>query len=259
MASDGGRVPGGDGKIRARGKSMFARIEQAPNLTGELIETLMTQIRSGQLPPGHRLPTEQAIVAATGVSRTVVREALASLRARGLITTRQGLGAFIADRTTQRSFTIESSEASLGDTLNILELRMTIEVEATGLAAERRTDTDLVEIQARFEAVSAAKGEAAVGADEDFAFHRAILAATGNPYFTRAFDVFGSHLIPRQRIRLEGMLPLELDDYLLRLRQEHHAIVQAIETRNVRGARKAAHDHLTRSRKHFERAGGLVP
>jgi GntR family transcriptional regulator, transcriptional repressor for pyruvate dehydrogenase complex len=231
---------------------LFTRIEQAPNLTGGLIEALVAQIESGQLAPGQRLPTEQAIVAATGVSRTVVREALASLRARGLITTRQGLGAFVADRATRRSFTISSSEVSLEDTLRVLELRMSIEVEATGLAAERRSDADLAEIRARFSAVCATKGEAGAGADEDFAFHRAILAATGNPYFTRVFDVFGCHLIPRQRIRLEGMRPAELTRYVRRLRQEHQAILDAIETRDAAAGRKAAHDHLTRSRLHFE-------
>jgi len=238
--------------MKLRNESLLARIEQAPNLTGGLIETLVKQIESGQLAPGQRLPTEQAIVTATGVSRTVVREALASLRARGLITTRQGLGAFIADRTTRRSFTIESGAHSLADTLQVLELRMSIEVEATGLAAERRTDADVAEIRARFDAVSAAKGEAGAGADEDFAFHRAIMAAAKNPYFMRVFDVFGSHIIPRQRSRLEGMQAAELSHYVRRLRREHLAIVQAITARAKFSARKAAHDHLLRSREHFE-------
>lgn len=236
-----------------RNELLFARIEQAPNLTGGLIEVLVAQIESGRLAPGQRLPTEQAIVAATGVSRTVVREALASLRARGLITTRQGLGAFVADRTTRRSFTISSGEVSLEDTLHVLELRMSIEVEATGLAAERRSEAELAEIQARFAAVCATKGEAGAGADEDFAFHRAILAATGNPYFTRVFDVFGSHLIPRQRVRLEGMKAAELARYVRRLHQEHQAVLHAIETRDAAAGRKAAHDHLIRSRSHFEK------
>nr|WP_321986212.1 FadR/GntR family transcriptional regulator [uncultured Lichenicoccus sp.] len=229
----------------------FSRIEQAPNLTGGLIEALVAQIESGQLAPGQRLPTEQAIVAATGVSRTVVREALASLRARGLITTRQGLGAFVADRSARRSFTIDGADDTLADTLSVLELRMSIEVEATGLAAERRSDADLADMRARFEAVSAAKGEAGAGADEDFAYHRAILAATRNAYFTRVFDVFGSHIIPRQRVRLERMQTGELAAYHERLRREHLAILQAIEAGDPAAARQAARDHLARSRDHF--------
>lgn len=232
------------------GALLFARIEQAPNLTGGLVEVLVAQIESGRLAAGQRLPTEQAIVAATGVSRTVVREALASLRARGLIVTRQGLGAFVANPRAGHSFTIDSAEPLSADTLHVLELRLSIEVEASGLAAERRSAADLEEIQARFAAVCRAKGEANAGADEDFAFHRAIMAATANPYFVRVFDVFGSHLIPHLRVRLEGMTPAVLRRYLRRVEREHAAIVQAIEAADPRAARRAALAHLARSRAH---------
>ncbi len=126
-----------------RRPAVFDRIEQAPNLTAGLIDTLVSQIESGELAPGQRLPTEQAIVTATGVSRTVVREALASLRARGLITTRQGLGAFVAESATPRSFSIDS-KAGLADALRIYELRLGIEAEAASLAAVRRTEEDSV-------------------------------------------------------------------------------------------------------------------
>ena len=212
-----------------------------------------TQIESGQLAPGQRLPTEQAIVAATGVSRTVVREALASLRARGLITTRQGLGAFVGGSHGRAAPSpSRPGTHSLGDTLQVLELRVGIETEAAGLAAARRTDADVAEIRLRLDAVSAAKGEAGAGADEDFAFHRAILSATHNPYFTRVFDVFGSHLIPRLRVRLEGMRAAELAGYVRQLRREHQAIVQAIEARDSVAARRAAQEHLVRSRAHFQ-------
>src|SRR5712672_943199 len=66
-------------------------------LTHELVERLTAEIVSGKLPPGARLPTEQEMIAATGVSRTVVREAVAALRAEGLVVTRQGAGAFVAE------------------------------------------------------------------------------------------------------------------------------------------------------------------
>ena len=120
--------------------TLFNTIQQTPNLRSGLVDTLIAQIESGDLAPGQRLPTEQAIMTATGVSRTVVREALASLRAKGLITTRQGLGAFVSDDPTPRSFSIIPTDLkSIDDVLRILELRMGIEVEAAGLAARRRT------------------------------------------------------------------------------------------------------------------------
>jgi len=249
------------------GQPSFGRIEQAPNLTGGLIETLVAQIESGRLSPGQRLPTEQAIVAATGVSRTVVREALASLRARGLIVTRQGLGAFVATPRAGRSFTIDCAGPLSADTLHVLELRMSLEVEASGLAAVRRTPADLDEIRARFAAVCAARagvqggdvagdarGDANAGADEDFAFHRAIMVATANPYFARVFDLFGSHLIPHLRLRLVGLSPAALRHDLRRLRREHAAILAAIEAGNPQAARRAALAHLSRSREHVAQA-----
>src|SRR3954469_3016453 len=67
------------------------------SLTGELVVRLTDDITSGKIPPGSRLPTEQEMIAATGVSRTVVREAVAALRADGLVVTRQGVGAFVPE------------------------------------------------------------------------------------------------------------------------------------------------------------------
>ena len=61
------------------------------------------------MPPGAQLPTEQELIAATGVSRTVVREAVAALRAEGLVITRQGVGAFVADNA-RRPFRIDVDE-----------------------------------------------------------------------------------------------------------------------------------------------------
>ena len=230
-----------------RSKPEYRPIVPASNLTASLADMLTRQIEEGELAPGERLPTEQALVASTQVSRTVVREALATLRARGLITTQQGAGAFVADRRGQRHFTIRPSDSSLAETLHVLELRIGIEVEAAGLAAVRRSPDDLAELRMRLENVSAAKGEAAVGADEDFAFHRAILTATGNPYFTRVYDVFGTIVIPRQRNRLGEMTPQILDGYLERLRLEHEEIVLGIERTDPRAAQRAVRRHLTRS------------
>src|SRR3990170_3511985 len=85
--------------------SMFRRV--APrSLTHELITRLTADITSGKLEPGSRLPTEQELIVATGVSRTVLREAVAALRADGLVVTRQGVGAFVAENV-RRPFRLE--------------------------------------------------------------------------------------------------------------------------------------------------------
>ena len=95
------------------------------NLAQELVEHLGDRIRDGRLVPGEKLPTEAALMTAQGVSRTVVREALATLRAKGLITTRQGLGAFVANDPNPRSFSIVPNDLeSIDEVISVLELRL---------------------------------------------------------------------------------------------------------------------------------------
>ncbi|WP_209021275.1 FadR/GntR family transcriptional regulator [Paracoccus ravus] len=227
-------------------------IPQTPNLRSELVDTLSAQIEAGDLKPGERLPTEQAIMEATGVSRTIVREALASLRAKGMITTRQGLGAFVSHDPTPRVFSILSADLeSIEEVLQVLELRIGIEAEAVGLAAQRRTAEDLARMTAHLDEMDHAIEAGGYGADEDFAFHRAILTATGNPYYARLFDTFGRAMIPRQWSRLSPMTEAERRRHNARVRKEHRAILAAIETGNARAARTALRQHLGASARRF--------
>ncbi len=226
---------------------LFDRIEQAPNLTRGLVNSLVAQIESGKLVPGQRLPTEQAIVAATGVSRTVVREALASLRARGLITTRQGLGAFVCVGTLPHTFSIEAG-GNLTAILQILELRLGIETEAAALAAERRAQADVDRLHAAVAAVSTAVESGTSGAEEDVVFHRIILSATGNPLYTSVFNVIDSAVMPRQRVRLDDLEPQARLRYMRRLHREHAAIAAAIAAGQPEAARQAMRRHLSLAR-----------
>jgi GntR family transcriptional regulator, transcriptional repressor for pyruvate dehydrogenase complex len=224
---------------------LFNRIEQAPNLTTGLIETLLSQIQAGTLRPGQRLPTEQAIVEATGVSRTVVREALASLRARGLIVTRQGLGAFVADADVPRTFSIDAADPP--QLLQVLELRLGLEPEAAALAAERRSVEDLTRLRDAVEAISVAIMAGSSGADEDQTFHRRLLDTSGNPYFGGVFAVIGSVSLRRQRNRLDGCGPKERLAYMQLLHREHSAILDAIVAGDPGSARRAMRRHLNRT------------
>lgn len=230
----------------------FTAIQQTPNLRSGLVDTLIAQITQGDLQPGQRLPTEQAIVTATGVSRTVVREALATLRAKGLITTRQGLGAFVASDPSPRSFSIIPNDLeSIDDVLKVLELRLGIEVEAAGLAALRRSDDDIARMQDKLDTLDAAIEAGGYGAEEDYAFHRAILAATHNSYYTQLFDTFGNVMVPRQWARLDNMAPSERRSHTARMRREHYAIFDAICASDEGAARRSLRTHLTKSAARF--------
>ena len=158
-----------------KGKTISLALGPALNRTQELTQRLAAEILSGRLQPGARLPTEQELSIATGVSRTVVREAVAALRADGLVMTRQGLGAFVPADVQRRPFRIDPDEVkSAKDVLQILELRMGVEVEASGLAAERRTSDDLTRIEAALKSIEAEIEAGGNAVDADFQFHLAI-------------------------------------------------------------------------------------
>ncbi|PZO78192.1 MAG: FadR family transcriptional regulator [Mesorhizobium amorphae] len=236
-----------------RDAALFDAIGQTPNLRSSLVDTLAAQIEAGTLAPGQKLPTEGEIVQATGVSRTVVREALASLRARGLVTTRQGLGAFVAKEPPPPAFSLVPADmASIEAVLHVLELRMGVEVEAASLAASRRTEADLAAMRAQLAALDVATDGPSGGTQEDFGFHRLIAAATANPNFVKLFDTFGHVMVPRQWTPLESMARGERTRHFARMRREHGAILDAIERGDASGAQRAMRSHLSRAHARFQ-------
>ncbi|HEY7084469.1 MAG TPA: FadR/GntR family transcriptional regulator [Hyphomicrobiaceae bacterium] len=224
------------------------------NLTEEAVARLTAEIRKGRLPPGARLPTEQVLMQAMGVSRTVVREAVAALRAEGLVTTRQGSGAFVAADASRVPFRIDPDGlSSIGDVLEVMELRLAIEVEAAALAAERITSDRLAPVGRALRAIEAAiaRGEGAI--NEDFAFHCAIAAASANPRFAELLEFLGRHVIPRQSVRVSVGTPQSQRRYLIGIQKEHGRIYAAIRSRQPAEARKAMRTHLTRSLQRYRR------
>jgi DNA-binding FadR family transcriptional regulator len=228
--------------------SLLRPIRPARNLTGEVVERIATEIASGRIPPGSRLPTEQELVTALGVSRTVVREAVAALRSEGLVVTRQGAGAFVAADRSRVPFRIDPDGlSSINDVLQVMELRAAIEIQAATLAAERVTRAGLARIEEALGALESAiaRGEAAVS--EDFALHRSIARATGNPRFAEFLEFLGRYVIPRQSIRVSLDTPTERRRYLARIQREHRRICAAIRQGDPAEARRAMRLHLTRS------------
>jgi DNA-binding FadR family transcriptional regulator len=226
---------------------------QAPRgLTGQLVAQLTADIVSGKLAPGSKLPTELEMIAATGVSRTVVREAVAALKADRLVLTRQGVGAFVADYV-RRPFRVDFDERSpLRDVLNVMELRTGVEVEAAGLAAERASAAQQKKIADRFAAISAAIARGGNAVDQDFAFHCEIADSTGNPQFTRFLEYLGRFIIPRRTVWVRSA-PATRRSQLELFQNEHAQILAAIRERAVVEARDAMQRHLINSRARYEK------
>jgi GntR family transcriptional regulator, transcriptional repressor for pyruvate dehydrogenase complex len=247
--------------------SQIERISSPRKLTSELSKVLRDQILSGQLKPGDKLPTEQELLESAGVSRTVVREAIAALKAERLVISRQGVGVFVCKRLPEQPFLISTDNLdSLDEVVRVLELRLGVEIEAAGLAAERRRSADLKAMQdalALFDREAAAGGTAA---DPDIAFHMAIARATGNDHFVNLIDYFGRLLfVPGRRIlfnyqalvnqRKEADTPVYLDH----IRTEHNAIIAAIKDGAPPAARKAMRRHLERAKNEYQTIASKIP
>src|SRR5580658_4585882 len=235
-----------------RGKTISLALGPALNRTQELTQRLAAEILSGRLQPGARLPTEQELSLSTGVSRTVVREAVAALRADGLVITRQGLGAFVPADVQRRPFRIDPDEVkSANDVLQILELRMGLEIEASGLAAERRTSDDLTRIEAALRSVEAEIEAGGNAVDADFAFHLAIFRSVHNRHFPQFLEFLGNFIIPRQIVNAASGGDPDRVRYLRKIQAEHVAIYEAIRDQNVTAARTAARRHLSNSLRRY--------
>lgn len=220
-----------------------------PTRVAEIVAALRSRIDNGQVRPGDKLPTEPQLSAEFGVSRTVIREAVAALRADGLLQSRQGSGVFVlAPTRTEREMLTDVDRSKLSSVLSLLELRIAIETEAAALAAQRCSPdqeeamlTALAHLRAEVQA-----GKSAV--DADFAFHRTIAAASGNPRFVDMLTMFGEDLIPRGRV---GDAAQTDPTYLSALDDEHVAVVQAIQNRDPEAARRAMRAHLTHSQRRY--------
>lgn len=234
-----------DGGQEAAARRFFAP-DRPVSLPDQLYEQLMAQIAGGALPVGARLPSEPMLARAFGVSRPVVRTALARLRADGLIASRQGAGSFVLRRP-RPDFMAQAPLGSAAELLRCFEFRLAVESEAAALAATRRGSEDLAAIERAAGAMAQVFARGEIGADADIAFHRAVAAASQNEMFVRALDMARGPMrdgIATAR-RLSRALAAERRALVL---AEHAAILAAIRERAPETARAAMRAHIDRSR-----------
>ncbi len=233
-------------------------LERRPRtLAHDVVERIAAQIRDGRLPPQAKLPPESRLMQAFGVSRTVVREALSRLQAAGLVATRHGIGTFVVGPG-DTAFRISPEQyETLHDVIAVLELRIGVETEAAGLAAQRRSDGNLQRMRAALAEFAAAveQGRDAVGAD--FQFHLEVARATQNTHFADLMSTLGTMIIPRARLD-DGAVDDERRAYLRRVNAEHESIVDAIAARDAEAARAAMRTHLVNSRERRRRAAAAA-
>ena len=145
------------------------------------------RIVGGTLPPGCSLPNEDELSAELGVSRTVVREAVKALLAKGLVEVRPRTGTRVRPRRSWHlldpdviAWQFESIEGTTQDLRELREIRATIEPSAARLAAVRRTDDELAAIDAHCRRMEAALAEPLALEAAEADFHTAVVDAAHN-------------------------------------------------------------------------------
>ncbi|SDG86909.1 FadR/GntR family transcriptional regulator [Pelagibacterium luteolum] len=219
-------------------------------LVVQVANSLREAILGGAYQPGDKLPSEARLTESHGVSRTVVREAIAALRSDGLVEPRRGAGVFVLEPVVPPGLPFQNIDhARISSIIEVLELRAAVEVEAAGLAAVRRSPAQEETILDRHRAVGQCIVDGQPTSAADFALHTAIAEATSNPRFVEFMTLMGQNAIPRAALtNNEGRSSTA---YLNQLHDEHARIVTAISNGDSEGAREAMRAHLLGSQRRY--------
>lgn len=190
------------------------------------MDELCRQIDAGLLAQGDKLISEAQLMHVHQVSRSVVRDALSRLQAKGLVETRHGIGSFVLARP-------ERSENA--EDLELLEFRLGMATAAAGLAAGRRSEQALTQMRRALD-----EFHRTGDSEADFHFHRAIASGTGNSYF---LDLVDSLKSARQRAQVDRHQRLI----------EYERIYHAIAGCDVELAKAAMRQHLSNSLERLQR------
>jgi GntR family transcriptional repressor for pyruvate dehydrogenase complex len=221
------------------------------NLTADLAADLRARIVDGVIQPGDKLPSENTLISEFGVSRTVVRSALTRLQAEGLVETERGRGSFALTPPPDGPTSARGTRAvvTMEDRLHLLEFRMGVESEAAALAARNRTDRQLKAVAKALEEFTASVGHPAHAMKSDYDFHRAVAAASGNPFYSDCLASLGQTMIAMPRTRLMTGVEHYARDHFDQVVHEHESIYAAIAEGDESSSSAAMRSHLANSRR----------
>jgi GntR family transcriptional regulator, transcriptional repressor for pyruvate dehydrogenase complex len=220
----------------------LGKVNRGPHLPALVASSISREIAEGRLKPGDKLPTEQVLATTFGVSRNVVREAIAKLRSEGRVWSQQGRGAFVADAANPTVLAIDHDALQRGDAfLSLFELRGILEVHSVSLAAQRRSKIDLSRMRDALEMMTAAPYGSVQWLKKDLEFHTAIAQATRNAYIVQ-FIGFVSERV-RESILAAGGSHAS-DEMASATLTEHKTILAAVDAGDPDAAEDAMRTHL---------------
>ncbi len=210
------------------------------NLSSQIANQLEELILSQELKAGERLPGEIELAEQFGTSRNILREALTSLKERGLVTVRNGSGVYVAQPDARILGNVVNRLVAVGSASiqEVYELRVALEVQSSGLAAVNATDEDLRSLDELIRLMEQDYRDDQLWSKHDYHFHRALAVATHNclfPEFLRPLNktVYDwSDKNPRSvEARMRGI-------------EQHKHIVEAVKARDREAAERFMSEHL---------------
>ncbi|MEH0467535.1 FadR/GntR family transcriptional regulator [Streptomyces sp. B21-097] len=232
------------------------------SLTDRAIDQLRELIRTGALPPGSKLPPEPDLAAQLGLSRNLAREAVKALAVARVLEVRRGDGTYVTSL--QPSLLLEglggAVELLQGDSValqDLMEVRRLLEPIATALAAVRISDEQLTEVKRHLDAMREDRENVEQLNAHDAAFHRAVIAATGNETLLTLLEGISGRTL-RARI-WRGLVDSQAAGRTL---AEHEAIFHALSTRDSTLSQAAALLHVNNTEQWLKahlRSGAPLP
>jgi DNA-binding FadR family transcriptional regulator len=211
-------------------------------LADRIYSDILNSIIEGEFKEGDRLLTEHALAERFSTSRPTVREALARLRADGIIVTRRGSGTTVGrrpDPDVRRFAPLET----LSDIRRCYEFRVVTEAGAAALAARHADESDIAAIQAAWDELERVIETQGIGAKDDFALHLAIARASKNQFFITVMSFIEEQVVFSMNLSRNLSLVKTLERQRL-VQAEHLEVLAAIRAHDPERAGRAMAAHL---------------
>lgn len=209
-------------------------------LSDKVISQIMSNIKSGKLLPGARLPNEPELATSFGVSRGILREALTILQARGIIYRKPKEGTFIAPDVLE--VISGSREVSVREAtyLNLIEVRECFEPRVVEKVIELASDDEIEELADLVENGTVRNADHSL----DYYFHYRLVELSGNIVFVNFIDTYYD-IIDELKTRSSKQ-----KNRIAQINEEHKRILEAIQKRDSEKARQLMHYHLQKVKEH---------
>lgn len=229
----------------------FRTVGGKDRLVDKVVAEFEQLIISGELAPGAKLPPERELAETMGVSRTVLREAVRILAAKGLLTTQHGIGTTVRELTSQHvveplGLYLRAQEGGVISFHHLHQVRSLLEVEIAGIAAESATAAEIDKLRSVFASMVAAEDDIDLLAERDTEFHRTLAAMTHNPLLLVLMDSIRELL--REYIALVTVYLDPLEDNI----RLHGMLLERVAARDREGARAAMQENLDQMQRNTE-------